>query len=67
MEKFFSKDWREILRDKGVQEATGEFEKVYNEAVEKCVPKVIKSCDQRNKAIWMRDETGSCRLTVSVR
>ena len=57
MEKFFSKDWDEILQDKGVQEATDEFEKVYNEAVEKCVPKVTKSSDQRNKPIWMNNST----------
>ena len=57
MEKFFSKDWGEILLSKGIQEATDEFENDYNEAVEKCVPKVTKCSDQQNKPIWMINDT----------
>ena len=53
MRKFFEKDWDALLSNATVQEATDQFEKVYNEAVEKYVPKSTMLKDQCNKPVWM--------------
>ena len=53
MKKMFEKDWDELLYNKSVQEATDVLENIYNEAVDKYVPKTKRSNNDKKKPIWM--------------
>ena len=53
MKNFFTKDWDVLFANTTIQEATDMFEKIYNEAVEKCVPKSTITKERSNKPVWM--------------
>ena len=55
MKTYMNKDWDNILHNKTVQEATDELEKIYNQAVNECIPKHNLS-SVRKKPIWMSNE-----------